>query len=80
VHVKNLLKNTNGSAAGCPPRNISIIKFDTKNQKNIWYKREIVVGIDIGLTLKNGIINKIKIAANILTTPPNLFGQARKIA
>jgi len=80
VHVKNLLHNTNGAAAGCPPKNIKIMKLAIKSQKNNLYNHETLVGIEFGETLKNGSKNKIKIAANILITPPSLLGHARKIA
>jgi hypothetical protein len=32
VKVKNLLHKTNGAEAGWPPKNIKIIKFETKSQ------------------------------------------------
>jgi hypothetical protein len=80
VQVKNLLHRTKGAAAGCPPKNIKIIKLAIKSQKKSLYNHEMFVGIEFGVTLKNGIINKIRIAANILITPPSLLGQARKMA
>jgi hypothetical protein len=80
VQVKNLLHNTKGAAAGCPPKNIKIIKFAIKSQKSSLYSHEMLVGIEFGVTLKKGTKNKIKIAANILITPPSLLGHARRIA
>jgi hypothetical protein len=80
VQVKNLLHITKGAAAGCPPKNIKIIKLAIKSQKSSLYNQEMLVGIEFGVILKNGSKNNISIAANILITPPSLLGQARKIA
>jgi len=80
VQVKNLLHTTKGAAAGWPPKNIKIIKFAIKSQKSNLYNHEMLVGIEFGVILKKGNRNNIKIAANILITPPSLLGHARKIA
>jgi len=56
------------------------MKLAINNQYSVGYIIVLVVGTEFGVIRKNGKRNRIKIAHNILITPPSLLGQARKIA
>ena len=68
-----------GSSAGWPPKNPRRKKLATNNQKK---KLKIgrTRGVRIGDRSTNGITKRIKIAPNMATTPPILFGIARRMA
>ncbi len=69
-----------GSSAGLPPMYPKKKKTATKNQKLNFRKGEKRLLFICMLKAIKGKIKKIRMAANIATTPPSLSGIARKIA
>jgi hypothetical protein len=63
-----------------PPKNIRIKNVATKSQNNVLWKNDNGPQISYFPKLYSGKINKIKIADTIAITPPNLSGNARRIA
>jgi hypothetical protein len=66
--------------AGLPPKNSNVKNIAIKIQKKRMCIFEEGAGSVFFGTGYNGNTNQIRIADNIPITPPNLLGQARRIA
>lgn len=71
--------NSYGGSTGCPPIHVSKINVEMSIQNSICEIGYIVVLLEF-CENERGSVNKMKIAENIATTPPNLFGIDRRIA
>ena len=53
--------------------------MDTKDQNIIWDRGYMLILFVLAINV-SGRVNRISIAENMATTPPNLFGMDRRIA
>lgn len=77
--VKIWPSHSNGSSTGRPPIHVRRAALDAIDQNRSWLGGKNAVPFMVG-RLMRGRANRMRIAANIATTPPSLFGIDRRIA